>query len=131
MTKYKIFSLLTFLFIASGCATENKGSTESSFKSVFSANLSERTNVQEAAPNSSVNCVSKPGSLFGFSRTCKQSGSLFGNILVGKKMDTSIDDVTEKNDLKSTQNCEIKANTLFGLSRTCESSDALSKSLSN
>ena len=73
----------------------------------------------------------KTGSIFGLSRTCKSSGSLFRNFLATDKIDGSTDAVIKKSDQKSSQNCKIKENTLFGLSRTCESSDAFSKSLSN
>ena len=131
MKKYKILSLLAFLFIASGCANINKDPTSDSLESTYSGDLGEKPNVEEAMPNSSVNCVPKAGSLFGFSRTCKRTGSLFSNVLAVKKLDSSTDAVTKKSDKKSTQNCKIKENTLFGLSRTCESSDALSKRLSN
>ena len=131
MKTKKILSLLAFLFITSGCASLNKDSISNSLESTYSADLGEKPNVEEAVPNSSVNCVPKAGSLFGFSRTCKRSGSLFSNFLAADKIDSSTDAVTRKSDQKSLQNCKIKENTLFGLSRTCESSDALSKSLSN
>ena len=131
MTIHKILSLLAFLLITSGCASLNKDPTSESLVSTYSADLGEKPNVEEAMPNSSVNCVPKAGSLFGFSRTCKRPGSLFANVLAVKKLDSSTDAVTKKSDEKSTHNCKIKENTLFGLSRTCESSDALSKSLSN
>ena len=131
MTIHKILSLLAFLLITSGCASLNKDPTSESLESTYSADLGEKPNVEEAVPNSSVNCVPKAGSLFGISRTCKRTGSLFANVLAVKKLDSSTDAVTKKSDEKSTQSCKIKENTLFGLSRTCESSDALSKSLSN
>ena len=100
-------------------------------ESTYSTDLVEKTDVDDALPNSSVDCVPKTGSLFGFSRTCKTSSSLFSNVLAADKIDSSTDAATRKSDQKSFQNCKIKENTLFGLSRTCESSDALSKSLSN
>jgi len=131
MTKYKILSLLAFLFIASGCATTNKDSKSNRMESTLSADLVGTTDAVEVEPNSSVNCVPKTGSLFGFSRTCKRSSSLFGNVPGVNKVDNSTDAVTIKSEVKSTQKCKIEENTLFGLSRTCESSDALSKSLSN
>ena len=131
MTTHKIFSLLAFLFITSGCASLNKDSITYSWESKYPADLVEKTDVGDGAPNSSLDCVPKAGSLFGFSRTCKRSGSLFSNFLATDKIDSSTDAVTVKSDQKSSQNCTIKENTLFGLSRTCESSDAFSKSLSN
>ena len=131
MTTHKIFSLLAFLFITSGCASLNKDSISNRWESTYSADLVEKTEVVDAVPNSNEDCVPKTGSLFGFSRTCKTSGSLFSNVLAADKIDSSTDAATRKNDQKSFQNCKIKENTLFGLSRTCESSDALSKSLSN
>ena len=131
MTTHKILSLLAFLFITSGCTSLNTDSMSNSGESTYSTDLVEKTDVDDALPNSSVDCVPKTGSLFGFSRTCKTSGSLFSNVLAADKIDSSTDAVTRKSDQKSFQNCKIKENTLFGLSRTCESSDALSKSLSN
>jgi len=100
-------------------------------ESTYSTDLVEKIDVDDALPNSSVDCVPKTGSLFGFSRTCKRSDSLISNFTVADKIGSSTDPVIRNIDEKSTQNCKIKANTLFGLSRTCESSDALSKSLSN
>ena len=131
MTTYKILSLLSFLLIISGCASFNKELTSNSSESVLSADLVEKTDVGDPVPNSSVDCVPKTGSIFGFSRTCKSSGSLFSNLFVADKIDSSTDVVTRNSDQKSFPNCKIKENTLFGISRTCESSDALSKSLSN
>ena len=131
MTTHKILSILAFLFITSGCASLNKDSISNSWESTYSADLVEKTDVGDAVPNSSVDCVPKTGSLFGFSRTCKTSGSLFSNFLAADKIDSSTDAVKVKSDQKSSQNCTIKENTLFGLSRTCESSDALSERLSN
>ena len=131
MTIHKILSLLSFLLIISGCASFNKETTSNSLESNLSVDLVEKTDIEDALPNSSENCVPKAGSLFGFSRTCKRSGSLFSNFLATDKIDSSTDAVTVKSDQKSSQNCTIKENTLFGLSRTCESSDAFSKSLSN
>ena len=131
MTKHKILSLLAFLLITSGCASLNKDPISNSSESTYSLDLVEKNDVGDAVPNSNVDCVSKTGSLFGFSRTCKTSGSLFSNFLAEDKIDSSNDAVTRKRDQKSSQNCKIKDNTLFGFSRTCESSDALSESLSN
>ena len=131
MTIHKILSLLSFLLIISGCASFNKETTSNSLESNLSVDLVEKTEVVDAVPNSSEDCVPKTGTLFGFSRTCKTSGSLFSNVLAADKIDSSTDAATRKSDQKSFQNCKIKENTLFGLSRTCESSDALSKSLSN
>ena len=131
MTTHKIFSLLAFLFITSGCASLNKDTITNSRESIYTADLAEKTDLADGVPNSNEDCVPKTGSLFGFSRTCKTSGSLFSNVLAADKIDSSADAATRKSDQKSFQNCKIKENTLFGLSRTCESSDALSKSLSN
>ena len=131
MKTKKILSLLAFLFITSGCAFLNKDSITKSWESTYPADLVEKTDVGDGVPNSSVDCVPKEGSLFGLSRTCKRSGSLFSNFLAADKIDSSTDAVKVKSDQKSSQNCTIKENTLFGLSRTCESSDAFSKSLSN
>ena len=131
MTTHKIFSLLAFLFITSGCASLNKDSISNRWESTYSADLVEKTDIEDALPNSSENCVPKTGSIFGLSRTCKSSRSLFYNLLSTDKIDRPTDTAIRKNDQKSSQNCKIKEGTLFGLSRTCESSDALSKSLSN
>ena len=131
MTTHKIFSLLAFLFITSGCASLNKDSISNRWESTYSADLVEKTDIEDALPNSSENCVPKTGSIFGLSRTCKSSRSLFYNPLSTDKIDRPTDTAIRKNDQKSSQNCKIKEGTLFGLSRTCESSDALSKSLSN
>ena len=131
MTIHKILSLLSFLLIISGCASFNKDSTSNSLESNLSADLVEKTDVGDSLPNSSVDCVPKTGSIFGFSRTCKSFSSLFSNPLAADKINSPTDAVVRKNKQKSSQNCKIKENTLFGLSRTCESSDALSKSLSN
>ena len=131
MTTHKILSLLAFLFITSGCESLNKDSISNRWETTYSTDLVEKTEVVDAVPNSSVDCVPKTGSLFGFSKTCKRSSSLFSNIIVADKIGSSTDPVIRDIDQKSPQNCKIKANTLFGLSRTCESSDAFSKSLSN
>ena len=131
MTKHKILSLLAFLLITSGCASLNKDSITNSWESTYPADLVEKTDVGDGVPNSSVDCVAKKGSLFGFSRTCKTSGSLLSNFLAADKMDSSTDVVIRTSHQKSSQNCKIKESTLFGLSRTCDSSDALRKSLSN
>ena len=131
MKTHKILSLLAFLFIISGCTSLNTDLMSNSGESTYSTDLVEKTGVDDALPNSSVDCVPKTGSLFGFSRTCKRSSSLFSNIIVADKIGSSTDPVIRDIDQKSPQNCKIKANTLFGLSRTCESSDAFSKSLSN
>ena len=131
MKTKKILSLLAFLFITTGCASLNKDSMSNSWESTYPADLVEKTDVGDGVPNSNVDCVPKAGSLFGFSRTCKTSGSLFSNVLAADKIDSSTDAVTRKSDQKSLQNCKMKENTLFGLSRTCESSDVLIKSLSN
>ena len=131
MTTRKILSLLAFLFITSGCASLNKEPISNSVESAHSADLVEKNDVGDAVLNSSLDCVPNTGSIFGFSRTCKSSGSLFSNLLVADKIDSSTDVVTRNSDQKSFPNCKIKENTLFGISRTCESSDALSKSFSN
>ena len=131
MKTKKILSLLAFLFITSGCASLNKDTITNSWESIYTADLAEKTDLADGVPNSSVDCVPKAGSLFGFSRTCKRSGSLFSNFLAADKIDSSTDAVKVKSYQKLSQNCTIKENTLFGLSRTCESSDAFSKSLSN
>ena len=131
MTTRKILSLLAFLFITSGCASLNKEPISNSVESAHSADLIEKNDVGNAVLNSSLDCVPNTGSIFGFSRTCKSSGSLFSNLLVADKIDSSTDVVTRNSDQKSFPNCKIKENTLFGISRTCESSDALSKSFSN
>ena len=131
MTTRKILSLLAFLFITSGCASLNKEPISNSVESAHSADLIEKNDVGDAVLNSSLDCVPNTGSIFGFSRTCKSSGSLFSNLLVADKIDSSTDVVTRNSDQKSFPNCKIKENTLFGISRTCESSDALSKSFSN
>ena len=131
MTIHKILSLLSFLLILSGCAPFNKESTSNSLESNLSADLVEKTDMEDALPNSSENCVPKTGSIFGLSRTCKSYSSLFYNPLSKDKIDSPTDAAIRQNDQKSSQNCKIKEGTLFGLSRTCESSDALSKSLSN
>ena len=131
MTSRKILSLLAFLFITSGCASLNKEPISNSVESAHSADLIEKNDVGNAVLNSSLDCVPNTGSIFGFSRTCKSSGSLFSNLLVADKIDSSTDVVTRNSDQKSFPNCKIKENTLFGISRTCESSDALSKSFSN
>ena len=131
MTTRKILSLLAFLFITSGCASLNKEPISNSVESAHSADLIEKNDVGNAVLNSSLDCVPNTGSIFGFSRTCKSSGSLFSNLFVADKIDSSTDVVTRNSDQKSFPNCKIKENTLFGISRTCESSDALSKSFSN
>lgn len=131
MTIHKILSLLSFFLIISGCASFNKESTSNSLESNLSADLVEKTDMEDALPNSSENCVPKTGSIFGLSRTCKSYSSLFYNPLSKDKIDSPTDAAIRQNDQKSSQNCKIKEGTLFGLSRTCESSDALSKSLSN
>ena len=131
MKIHKILSLLSFLLIISGCASFNKETTSNILESNLSADLVEKTDVGEPVPDSSVDCVPKTGSIFGLSRTCKSSSSLFSNPVASDKLNSQTDAVTRKSDQKSSQNCKIKENTLFGLSRTCESSDALSKSLSN
>jgi len=131
MKTYKILSLLAFLLIISGCASLNKGSISNSLDSSLSAELVEKTDIGDPVPNSSENCVPKTGSIFGLSRTCKSSRSLFSNPLSTDKIDSPTDAAIRKNDQKSSQNCKIKEGTLFGLSRTCESSDAFSKSLSD
>ena len=131
MTIHKILSLLSFFLIISGCASFNKESTSNSMESNLSADLVEKTDMEDALPNSRENCVPKTGSIFGLSRTCKSYSSLFYNPLSKDKIDSPTDAAIRQNDQKSSQNCKIKEGTLFGLSRTCESSDALSKSLSN
>ena len=131
MKTHKILSLLAFLFIISGCTSLNTDLMSKSGESTLSTDLVEKTDIDDALPNSSVNCVPKTGSLFGFSRTCKRSSSLFSNFAAADKIDSSTNPVIRDIDQKSSQNCKIKENTLFGLSRTCESSDALGKSLSN
>ena len=131
MTTRKILSLLAFLFITSGCASLNKEPISNSVESAHSADLIEKNDVGDAVLNSSLDCVPNTGSIFGLSRTCKSSRSLFYNLLSTDKIDRPTDTAIRKNDQKSSQNCKIKEGTLFGLSRTCESSDALSKSLSN
>ena len=131
MKTHKILSLLAFLFFTSGCTSLSTDLMSNSGESTYSTDLVEKTDVDDALPNSSVDCVPKTGSLFGFSRTCKKSSSLFSNFIPADKIDSSTDTVIRNIDQKSPQNCKIKENTLFGLSRTCESSDALSKSLSN
>ena len=131
MTTYKTLSFLAFLLVISGCASLNEFSISNSLESSRSADLVEKTDMGEPVPNSSEDCVPKTGSIFGFSRTCKSSRSLFSNPIAADKIDSPTDAAISKNDQKSSQNCKIKENTLFGLSRTCESSDALSKSLSN
>ena len=131
MKTHKILSLLSFLFIISGCTSLNTDLVSNSGESTYSTDLVEKTDLDDALSNSSVDCVPKKGSLFGFSRTCKTSGSLLSNFLAADKMDSSTDVVIRTSHQKSSQNCKIKENTLFGLSRTCESSDALRKSLSN
>ena len=131
MTIQKILSLLSFFLIISGCASFNKESTSNSLESNLSADLVEKTDMEDVLPNSSENCVPKTGSIFGLSRTCKSYSSLFYNPLSKDKIDSPTDAAIRQNDQKSSQNCKIKEGTLFGLSRTCESSDALSKSLSN
>ena len=101
-------------------------------ESTYSTDLVEKTDVDDALPISSVDCVPKKGSLFGFSRTCKRTGPLFGDVRFAKKnVNSTTDPATVEGDQKLSQTCKIKDNTLFGFSRTCESSDALSKSLSN
>ena len=131
MTICKILSLLSFLLIISGCASFNKESTPNSLESNLSADLVEKTDMEDALPNTGENCVPKTGSIFGLSRTCKSSRSLFYNPLSTDKIDSPTDASIRKNDQKSSKNCKIKEGTLFGLSRTCESSDAFSKSLSD
>jgi len=131
MKTKKILSLLAFLFITSGCASLNKDSITNSWESTYPADLVEKTDMEDAVPNSSENCVPKTGSIFGLSRTCKSSRSLFSNPLSTDKIDSPTDAAIRKNDQKSSQNCKIKEGTLFGLSRTCESSDTFSKSLSD
>ena len=131
MKTYKILSLLAFLLIISGCASLNKDSISNSLDSSLSAELVEKTDMGDPVPNSSEDCVPTTGSIFGFSRTCKSSRSLFSNPIAADKINSPTDAAIRQNDQKSSQNCKIKENTLFGLSRTCESSDALSKSLSN
>ena len=86
MTTHKIFGLLAFLFIISGCASLNKDTMSNSWESTYSADLVEKTDVGDVAPNSSVGCVPKKGSLFGFSRTCKRTGPLFGDVRFVKKI---------------------------------------------
>ena len=131
MTIHKILSLLSFLLIISGCASFNKESTPNSLESNLSADLVEKTDMEDALPNTGENCVPKTGSIFGLSRTCKSSRSLFYNPLSKDKIDSPTDAAIRKHDQKSPKNCKIKEGTLFGLSRTCESSDAFSKSLSD
>jgi len=131
MTTNKILSILAFLLIVSGCASFNKDPISNSWESTLSADLVEKTDLEDPGPNSSVSCVPKTGSIFGFSRTCKSFSSLFNNPTSADKIDSQTDATIRKNDQKSSQNCKIKEGTLFGLSRTCESSDTFSKSLSD
>ena len=131
MKTHKVLSLLAFLFIISGCTSFNTDLVSNSGESTYSTILVEKTDLEDPGPNSSVSCVPKTGSIFGFSRTCKSFSSLFNNPTSADKIDSQTDAAIRKNDQKSSQNCKIKEGTLFGLSRTCESSDTFSKSLSD
>ena len=108
MTIHKILSLLSFFLIISGCASFNKESTSNSLESNLSADLVEKTDMEEVLPNSSENCVPKTGSIFGLSRTCKSYSSLFYNPLSKDKIDSPTDAAIRQNDQKSSQNCKIK-----------------------
>ena len=77
MTIHKILSLLSFLLIISGCASFNKETTSNSLESNLSVDLVEKTDIEDALPNSSENCVPKTGSIFGLSRTCKSLALYF------------------------------------------------------
>ena len=100
MTIHKILSLLSFFLIISGCAPFNKEPTSNSLESNLSVDLVEKTDMEDALPNSSENCVPKTGSIFGLSRTCKSSRSLFYNPLSTDKIDSPTDAAIRKNDQK-------------------------------
>ena len=120
MKKYKIYSLILVFTFMEGCMNHVDDLISSN---LLENNLGYKNNsseLQDVDISSNVECEVKEGSIFGLSRTCKNSKLSFKNLTKNK---VGLQ--------KETNSCDIKEGTLFGFSRTCKSTKNFIESVSN
>lgn len=120
MKKYKIYSLILVFTFMAGCMDPVDGLISSNLlenNPGYKNNSGELKNVNI---NSNIECKVKEGSIFGLSRTCKNSKVSLKGLAKSK--------VTLQ---KENSNCDIKEGTLFGFSRKCRSTNDFIESVSN